>query len=188
MVPGVEEAHAGGRLLHRHCDEVGRDVGDEDVVQVATRWPPVRLGVRVGGHVAEAGPAVAGERGCVPFRFAAAAAAIAAAATAALRVAGAHLVHAPEFPLLVSPATRAASANPVLSHPLVASTPRGQSRALRSAGRLSVFCSFDNDATAAPQRRSGCRLDAATRRPARTLEVKRPQAERLVGSVPGRRH
>lgn len=46
VMPEVEEAHAGGGLLHRDCDEVGSDIGDEDVLDEA----PGRLPVLAGLH------------------------------------------------------------------------------------------------------------------------------------------
>lgn len=46
VMPEVKEAHAGGGLLHRDCDEVGGDIGDEDVLDEA----PGRLPVLAGLH------------------------------------------------------------------------------------------------------------------------------------------
>ena len=41
----VEEAHTGGRLLHRNGDEVGGDVGDKDVLDEAAGGFPVLAGL-----------------------------------------------------------------------------------------------------------------------------------------------
>lgn len=45
VMPQAEEAHAGGRLLHGDCDEVGSDVGDEDVLDEAAGRLPVLAGL-----------------------------------------------------------------------------------------------------------------------------------------------
>lgn len=40
IMPQVEEAHAGGRLLHSDSDEVGCDIRDKDVLdETAGRFP-----------------------------------------------------------------------------------------------------------------------------------------------------
>lgn len=47
----VEEAHTGGRLLHRNGDEVGGDIGDEDVLDEAAGGFPVLAGLDGHGEV-----------------------------------------------------------------------------------------------------------------------------------------